>query len=469
MKRKILGAAAVCFAASCLAAFEVKPIILPVGREVTVTLRAESDAEKKILAGKTPLYALTDQGEWSDGQRHGRSRWRPEWEKIALTRGGDTATFKIRLPGEGWCTFRFGEPDKGWNFDPKKTSEFMLYALEPDLFALRPWKGDIHMHSIRCGHAKLEPQVVPAYCRRVGFDFMALSEHRMQSASVEAIQAAKPWKCGMELFTGEEFHTPGTILHSVAVGHRLGINEWRSRNMKEFNRRVEEEMKKPVYRQYGLNERELREAAASMVMYGIGRELGAKLLVYSHPSDYNRENNFENPSVAYRRFMFDNADYDALELPNVSTGAFQVSTRTADRLMLMNSLVLEQYAKGGKFSLVAASDCHDQRAEYFGKVYTVIFARACDVESFAAAVKSRMCVALRSPATIQNFCVGPVRLMKYQQFLERAYWPGHDKLCRQQGELLLKRAAGDTSVQPEIERLAAAISDYREGCFAPVK
>ena len=476
MKSGILKALLAAAAVACspaggrLAAFEIKPIILPIGREVTVTIRAVNDAEKKILA-ETPLYALSDNGTWSDGKRHGKSGWRPEWEKIALERRGDAATFRITLPGpgEGWHTFRFGEPDQKWNFDPKKTSEFMLYRLKPDLFALRPWKGDIHQHSVRCGHAKLEPPLVPAHCRRVGFDFMALSEHRLQSASVEMIAAAKPWNSGLELFTGEEFHTPSAMLHSVAVGHRTGINEWRDKNLKEFNRRVAEEKQKPIYRDSGLNATELHEAAMSMVMYQLGREFGARLLVYSHPTDYDRTNNRENPTEAFRNFMFAHADYDALELPNVSTAAFRVSTRAADRLMLMNSLVLELYAKGGKFSLVAASDCHDQRAEYFGKVYTVIFAKACDVESFAAAVKSRMCVALRSPATIQYFCVGPVRLMKYQQFLERAYWPGHDALCRKQGELLLKRAAGDLSVQPEIEKLAAEIAAYREACFAPVK
>ena len=476
MKSGILKALLAAAAVACspaggrLAAFEIKPIILPIGKEVTVTIRAVNDVEKKILA-ETPLYALSDSGTWSDGKRHGNSGWRPEWEKIALERRGDTATFRITLPGlgEGWHTFRFGEPDQKWNFDPKKTSEFMLYRLKPDLFALRPWKGDIHMHSVRCGHAKLEPYLVPVYCRRVGFDFMALSEHWRQAASVEAIEAAKPWKCGLELFTGEEFHSPATTLHSVAVGHRFGINAWRDQNLKEFNRRVEEEKKKPIYRQYGLNEHELHEAAISMVLYQVGREQGAKLIAYSHPTDYDRTNNRENPPEAYRKFMLEQADYDALELPNVSTAAFQVSTRAADRLMLMNAIVQEQYARGGKFSLVAASDCHDQRAEYFGKVYTVIFAKACDVDSFAAAVKARMCVALRSPATIQYFCVGPVRLMKYQQFLERAYWPGHDALCRKQGDLLLKRAEGDLSVQPEIEKLAAEIAAYREACFAPVK
>ena len=459
-------AAAAVLAAAPLAAFEVKPIVFPVGHEVTVTLRAENDAEKEILAG-TPLYALTDSGLWSDGKRHGESRWRPEWEKIELSRGsGDTATFRYKLPAEGWCSFRFGVPDRKWNFAPQKTSEFMCYALEPDLFALRPWKGDIHMHSTRCGHAKVEPNFVPAYCRRAGYDFMALSEHRMQSASVEAIEAAKSWKCGLESFTGEEFHTVTAMLHSVAVGHTAGINEWCAKNRKEFNRRVEEEKKKPIYRQYRLNTRVLNEAARATVMYQVGRELGAKLLVYSHPTDLNRDNNTEDPPEAFRRFMLENADYDALEINSANT-AF--GKHSADRLMLMNSLVQEQYARGGKFGLVAASDNHNQSAAYFGNTYTVIFAKACDVDSFAAAVKARMSLALRNPMHSTYICLGPSRLMKFQQFLERYYWPGHDKLCRQQGELLLKRAAGDTSVQPEIEQLAAAIDDYRESAFAPVK
>ena len=319
-------AAIALLAASPLAAFEVKPVILPIGCEVTVTLRAENDAEKKILA-ETPLYALSDQGTWSDGRFHGKTRWRPEWEKITLKRSGDTATFRIELPGphEGWHTFRFGEPDKKWNFDPGKTSEFMLYRLKPDLFKLRPWKGDIHQHSVRCGHAKLEPKVIPAYNRRVGFDFMALSEHRQQAPSVEAIEAATPWECGLVLFTGEEFHTERNILHSVAVGHTSGINAWQQAHPGEFKRRVDEELKKTVYDSYGMEPYLRRNAAMAKVLYQVGRELGAKVLVYSHPTDliYGKQ---DDPPESYRTFMLENGDYDALELPNGATGRFDPRT-----------------------------------------------------------------------------------------------------------------------------------------------
>ena len=466
-------AAIALLAASPLAAFEVKPVILPIGCEVTVTLRAENDAEKKILA-ETPLYALSDQGTWSDGRFHGKTRWRPEWEKITLKRSGDTATFRIELPGphEGWHTFRFGEPDKKWNFDPGKTSEFMLYRLKPDLFKLRPWKGDIHQHSVRCGHAKLEPKVIPAYNRLVGMDFMALSEHWRQAPSVEAIEAAKPWKCGLVLFTGEEFHTNNAFaLHSVAVGHSFGINAWQKAHPEEFERRVDEELKKPVYRQYGMEPGLQRHAAMSMVLYRIAREQGAKVIAYSHPTGMIPGINVEAPSQSFRFFMLDNADYDALELPNIDTGSFHPRVDSIDRLMLMNAHVMELIHRRGKLiPMVAASDCHDQRKKWFGSAVTVFFAEKCDVDSFAAAVKDRRTLALRDARKHTYLIFGASRLIKFQQFLEKCYWPEHDRLCRRQGELLLRLVTeDDRSVLPEIERLAKAIDDYRESSYATAR
>ena len=270
MKRnQLLLASLACFAAETLAAFEVRPLIFPADAEATVTIRAENDAEKKILA-EEPLYYLSDHSTWSDDTP--RTGDRPLWQQLSPTRRDGEITVTVRLPGEGWHNLRFGKLSEKGRF-LKGYTNLMVYSLKPDLFAMRPWKGDIHQHSVRCGHAKLEPKVIPAYNRRVGFDFMALSEHRMQSASVEAIEAAKPWKCGMALFTGEEFHSDG-VLHSVAVGHTAGINAWAKAHPGEFDRRVDEELKKPVYREYGMDPWLQREAAMSTVLYQVAREQG---------------------------------------------------------------------------------------------------------------------------------------------------------------------------------------------------
>ena len=120
--------------------------------------------------------------------------------------------------------------------------------------------------------------------------------------------------------------------------------------------------------------------------------------------------------------------------------------------------------------VVAATDCHDQRSKWFGLTFTVFFAPKCDLENFAAAVKERRSLGVRNVGEKTYLCFGPSRLMKYQQFLEVCYWPKHDKLCRKQGELLLKLAEkGDVSVLPEVEKLAKEIDDYRESRFAHAK
>ena len=453
-----------CFAAGTLAAFEVKPLIFPADAEATVTIRAENDAEKKILA-EEPLYYLSDRSTWSDDTP--RTGDRPLWQPLIPTRRDGEVTVSVRLPGEGWHNLRFGKLSEKGRFI-KGYTNLMVYSLKPDLFAMRPWKGDIHQHSVRCGHAKLEPKVIPAYNRRVGFDFMALSEHRIQSASVEAIEAAKPWKCGMALFTAEEFHTDG-VLHSVAVGHTAGINDWQKAHPEEFKRRTDEELKKPVYREYGMDPWLQREAAMSTVLYQVAREQGAKVVVFSHPTWMVIGIALEAMPLPYRNFMFEQADFDALEIPNVTTGSFHPRTFQADRLMLMNAHLTELVIRRKKaVPVVAASDSHNQTVPYFGSAYTVFFAKKCTVDEFAAAVKDLRTLGLRNAGEANYLCVGPSRLMKFEQFLEKCYWPKHDKLCREQGELLLRLAAkGDTSVLPEVARLAKAIDDYRESCYAP--
>ena len=46
-----------------------------------------------------------------------------------------------------------------------------VYSLAPDLLALRPLRGDFHMHST-CSDGKQPPAHVAARCRQIGLDFM---------------------------------------------------------------------------------------------------------------------------------------------------------------------------------------------------------------------------------------------------------------------------------------------------------
>ena len=85
--------------------------------------------------------------------------------------------------------------------------EFRLYALNDDLFPLTPYKGDLHMHSDR-SDGREHPAVVAAACRRIGMDFIAITDHRLYRPSIEAIEAFAGFATEMLMVPGEEVHPP---------------------------------------------------------------------------------------------------------------------------------------------------------------------------------------------------------------------------------------------------------------------
>ena len=108
------------FAGARLCALDIKPIVIPVGREVTITIRATSDAEKKLLA-ETPVYYLSDSGFWTDDEAHGSPPWSPEWQPMTVSRGDGFLSFPLKVPTEGWHNLRLGTPVPGkrGKFPPK--------------------------------------------------------------------------------------------------------------------------------------------------------------------------------------------------------------------------------------------------------------------------------------------------------------------------------------------------------------
>ena len=480
MKKHLLIAAGAVLTAMA-GAWQIEgPRVYPAGAEPTITIRAENANEKKLLAEGTIYYVREDLA-WSNGQ-YARS-FKPRWETINAEKTDDTIKFTVKLRGEHNHYFRLAEygklPYKGPHVKNQGKMvpsflpgyrDFRFYTLKPDLMALRPWKGDIHQHSIRCGHAKEPPHRIPAFGRRVGFDFLALSEHKLHKPSLEAIAANENADAGMRAFPAEEFHTRPAFLHAVAVGHVTGVNEWVDAHPKEFEKLWKEEIKDPKYDKYELYKFEREIAAKASVMYRIAHnECKAKLVVFCHPGGLNnRTEPIEDPPTGFRQAAMDLFEYDAIEAFNCS----QISGLRRDSFTHM--YMMEQIARGRKFGWTSVSDCHSHATHtLYGKFFTVIFAKDCTTDDFAEAVKNRMSVAVRGRINYvikedkQNYLYfGPTRLLRYEEFLDEVYWDKHDALCRQQGELMLKLADGDESVRPEIARLKKAVNDYRDAFFA---
>lgn len=98
-----------------------------------------------------------------------------------------------------------------------------LYSLLPDLFARRPFKGDVHMHSCRSDGREC-PAYLVAACRRIGLDFTAVTDHHKYEPSLEAMAAYKGVKLDLRLLPGEEVHLPRHPVHMINYGGSFSVN-----------------------------------------------------------------------------------------------------------------------------------------------------------------------------------------------------------------------------------------------------
>src|SRR5690606_14840755 len=137
-----------------------------------------------------------------------------QYESVVLQSHDGSLTFEHAFSGEQAHIIRvFRLPIKDEGKD-KPVGNFMVYSLHPDLFALRPYKGDFHAHTCESDGTE-SPAIVAANYRKNGFDFMAITDHRRWAPSIEAIKAFAGHPVDIRLFPGEEVHPPENHVHMV--------------------------------------------------------------------------------------------------------------------------------------------------------------------------------------------------------------------------------------------------------------
>ena len=116
---------------------------------------------------------------------------------------------------------------------------FNLYSLYPDLMKLRPYKGDIHLHSL-CSDGMEAPEYVAARYREEGFDFIAVTDHGKYAPSLHTMKFWKDLRNGFRLFPGEEVHTPDNPVHIINFGGTFSVNDLAQNEPERYRREVEE-------------------------------------------------------------------------------------------------------------------------------------------------------------------------------------------------------------------------------------
>lgn len=320
---------------------------------------------------------------------------------------------------------------------------FSVYSLKEDLYNLRPYKGDMHMHSYY-SDGREAPAYVAGSCRKIGLDFMALTDHGQYQPSIESQEAFKDVDIDLVIFPGEEIHPPDNDVHMINFGGDFSVNDLFREDEETYLKEVHEI--KEAQKACGLTEEEQYKYASCKWCFDKIRE-GGGLGIYCHPYWITR--NRYNVSMPLHNYIYEKEPFDAYEL----IGGFHLHEAESNHLQV--TYYQEERAKGREVPVVGVTDAHGcDRGELFGWYYTIVFSPDLELDSLIDGIKGLNSVAVEALPDNPVRVYGPYRLVKYALFLIREIFPFHDELCHEEGKLMIEYVAGN-------KRAATILEGYK--------
>jgi len=344
------------------------------------------------------------------------------------------------------------------HINDEEFARLAVYAVDSDLYELTPLKGDFHVHST-WSDGKESPEAVVAYYREAGYDFTALTDHRMYKSSLVAQDFYKDVKIDLNIVAGEEIHAPGNNIHVVNFGGEYSINEMFQNDPDGYRAEVDEIIKNLDPSIVFDNDDEKYKYASCLWVYGKIREANG-LAIFPHPHWNIKAYNVRD---SVTRLQFANKCFDAFEL---------VGGQTA----IENNMQLAFYYAAckdgyGDVPILGCSDSHGTIYEKFegsnlpGKngpaypftdFYTIVFAVCNTKDDIIAAVKNKNTVAVETYQGGPPRVHGDYRLVSYALFLMSEYFPLHGEICREEGRLMRQLAynRGESDAKLNLEKLS---------------
>lgn len=351
----------------------------------------------------------------------------------------------------------------------ERKNDFRIFSLFPDLYALRPFKGDIHLHSKR-SDGREDGRYLAARYRQAGFDFMALTDHRYYEPSVEVVEYWKDINPDFKLFPGEEVHAPDNPVHIVNFGGKCSVNNMYREDEEKYRREVAEIIENLPDKEEG---KDYFTVAASEWVFKRIQENGG-LAVFCHPywsiATGNYVSEWNNDEIMKRN------KFDAYEI----IGGFFRWQYHSNNLQVVR--YYEEMSKGRRFPVVGVSDSHGADAfgfdasragrntndsfdaDLFNWYYTIVFAEECTLPSLIGNIKKCNSLAVNAPAGERAELYGSFRHVRYGHFLLREYFPQLRSWCAVEGLLMQQYLAGEDTL-PALKSLMGKTDSYREMCF----
>ena len=289
-------------------------------------------------------------------------------------------------------------------------SRFSVYCLGSDIYDKNPYKGDFHIHSNKSDGLE-DPAFVAVSARRIGMDFIAITDHRRYWPSLEAIERLKGFKSDFLVLPGEEIHPPDNPVHMVNFGGTCSINE-----MFDDRYRAYLESASRCH-QLGIEAAKIY-ASCEWCFQNIEKSGGISILC--HPYWITDEKCY-NIEAGLLDYFIEMCPFTALEL----LGGHETESN-----VLQVAYYNQKRAEGKKIPIVSVSDAHSTiGGDYFGWTYTVVLADELSLESIKEGLENGLSVAVENLPGEAIRMYGDFRLVKYAMFLNRAYFPVHDEDC----------------------------------------
>jgi hypothetical protein len=420
--------------------YDVQPLIVPADAVCTISVRPHS-AESRFEP--TARYEVLH---YPCEQLGPPSTCTP----AALQFEGGRLLIRAHFPAEQEHVLLLRVMKEG---KPENVKPFRVYSLREDLFGRRPFKGDFHIHSNR-SDGREPPAHVAAACRRIGMDFVAVTDHGRYAPSLEAIRAFGGMEMDFRIFPGEEVHPPRNPVHMINFGGRFSINDLFADEAAYLSGVAEVERTLgdlPI-------EGDRYPFASSVWCFNKIREAGG-LGIFCHP--YWFVGHRYEPSGPLTSLLFTRRPFDAFELIG-GYRRFELESNT-----LQAARYHEERLRGGPMPVVGVSDAHGCNPDdLFGWYYTIVFSPSTELADLIESVKGGYSVAVEAPPGELARPHGPFRLVKFARFLLREFFPGHDALCVEEGDRLLAHANGDATAAAAMPRLRARSRAWNEGVWA---
>lgn len=410
--------------------------IFPVGKEVELIIEFNQE-----FLNKANKLKIEYSGEDSARPFHNKGRRILE---IPVVLKENKLTAKItfqREQGYAFSIYDISNPQKA----KRPIQTLSVYALNDDLFSLNAYKGDTHMHTkVSDGKETVEEALVS--CLEIGCDFFAVSDHRKYEGSEKAVKICKDIPLSIATHNAEECHFSSVHVHNW--GGNQSLTNWINNNPKEYEK-LWKKILKTIPKMPIECDREC--VAKTEAEFEIVRKFGG-LSVFNHPYWINGKYLSIPDSVI--DMLFERHNFDAFEIANSATDYCICNVG--------NAKLAELRSKGIDIPIIGVSDAH--RKEEHGIAYTLIFAKNPSFNCLKDSVLDFKSVAVYAPCGSPQTMFGKIRYLRYADFLNKEYFPEHDRLCKNEADALKEVFANKSKPEDiaKLKKCTDAVKHYRK-------